>query len=116
MRRVPTLLFVAVVGVACHSKQEVHRCRACFIDSPSDCATYEGHCYGPYSHNMPARNQDEAKESAASDACTKRYGGSIPPEGPAPGCSLGISYSDADRKASLRHFEFVCTSFEKQCP
>jgi hypothetical protein len=114
--RAPVFLLAAWLVGACHSKQTVQRCRACFVDSPSDCATYEGFCYGPYSHSMPASTPDEAKESAASSACTLRYGGVIPPSGPQPGCALGLSYTDADRKASLTHFRFECTAFEKKCP
>lgn len=113
MRFVLVVLFVLA---SCQSKQIVYKCRACFVDDPSRCGAYEGACYGAYSHSMPARSEDEAKELAAQDACTARYGGVIPPTGPQPGCAIGLSYTDTDRKASITKFTMTCSSYEKKCP
>jgi hypothetical protein len=113
MRRAIVALLVCV---ACKNVQTVQKCHACFVDDPTTCGDYEGDCYGPYSHSMPASTEDEAKELAAQSACTTRYGGAIPPTGPRPGCAVGISYSAADRAASLTKFAFTCSSYKKKCP
>jgi hypothetical protein len=111
---------LAIIGLlvvaSCRNTQSVEKCHACFVDDPTMCGDYEGGCYGSYSHSMPARTEDEAKELAAQSACTKRYGGVVSPTGPQPGCAVGISYSAADRTASLTKFAFTCSSYKKNCP
>ena len=112
MLRLNACVLLSLAFVACHSKQTVFRSTACFRDSPGLCGTYEGKCYGQYSHSAPARSPAEAEEFAAERACTTRYGGGIMPGS----CSLGPSYDAATRKATLAGFTFASSSFEKVCP
>ena len=104
---------VLALASACANTQTVLRSTACFTDQPSTCARYEGDCYGAASNALPARSNDEANEMAASLACTARYGGyGMATED----CRLGLSFTAADRRASLAHFTFTNSSFEKTCP
>ncbi len=109
------LLALAAFTAACRNRQNIYRCTACARADPSRCARYEGHCYGPASNSMSATSVAQAQELAAQRVCSLFFE-PIPPTGPAPGCRVGISYSEAQRRESLTHFTFECTTTRQDCP